>query len=215
METLLVIQSSGRHTRSITRRLTGRFIEQWRAAHPQGVVVERDVTDNPPPVVNESWIAGAYCAPEERTGAMREALAVSDEVVSEVQRADTIVIGAPIYNFGLPAQLKAWVDQLVRVGATFRIDPTQQPAYQPLLVAKPVKVIVSAGDAALHPGGELWAMNHLEPYLQTVLGFVGLTDVEFLRVGNAEFRDDAMRASIEAVENRITKICQPGDALAV
>lgn len=205
METLLVINSSGRRTRSITRRLTSRFIEEWRAAHPNGEVIERDVTATPPPVVTENWVAGAFGDPASLTPEQRAALAPSDEIIAEVKRADAIVIGSPIYNFGMPAQLKAWIDQLVRAGVTFGFDPSQDPAYQPLLESKPVTVIVSAGDGAMHPGGALWSMNHFEPHLQTVLGFIGLPDIEFIRVGYDEYQDERLKNSLATAEQRVAE----------
>jgi len=206
METLLIINSSGRRTRSITRRLTSRFVQQWQAAHPDGEVIERDLTDNPPPVVTENWVAGAFSDPAGHTPEQRDALAPSDEIIAEVQRADAIVIGSPIYNFGMPAQLKAWVDQVVRAGVTFGFDPAQDPPYSPMLEAKPVTVIVSAGDGALHPGGELWPMNHFEPHLQTIFGFIGLGEAEFVRVGNDEFQDEAHQNSLASAERRVGEL---------
>ena len=119
MTTLLVVHSSGRVTRSITRRLADRFARAWSTAFPAGTVRQRDVGLHPPNPVNESWIAAAFTDPESRTPAMRAALRESDTLLEEVARADAIVIGAPLYNFGLPAQLKAWFDQIIRVGRTF------------------------------------------------------------------------------------------------
>ncbi len=201
MKNLLVINASARITRSITRHLTGRFVDQFRQRRPDAEIVFRDVGLNPPPIIDETWIAATFGDPAALTPEMRKSLEVSEELIAEIERADAIVIGTPIYNFGMPAALKATVDQIVRVGRTFRIDPTAAQPYQPLLTSKPVVVMVSAGDGAMHPGGELESMNHLEPHLRTVLGFIGLADLEFVRAGYDEYGDDRARRSLEQAEN--------------
>ncbi len=203
MKTLLVIHSSGRVTRSITRRLAERFAQTWQARDPHHAVIYRDLTQSPASVVDEAWIAAAFCAPEKRTEAMREPLRLSETLIEELVAADALVIGAPVYNFGMPAQLKAYFDQVVRVGRTFAFEPGTPELYRALLVPKPVVVITSAGDGALLPGGALSHLNHLEPHLRTVLDFIGLRDVRFVRVGYDEFGDDRLRRSIAAAEAAI------------
>jgi Acyl carrier protein phosphodiesterase len=205
MKTLLVVHSSGRVTRSITRRLAHRFIRAWSAANPDGAVLERDVGLHPPPTVNEAWITAAFTPPDRRTPAMREALRESDALLDEIDRADAIVIGAPLYNFGMPAQLKAWFDQIIRVGRTF--DMTGDPAdpYRPLLPPKPVVVLVSAGDAAMLPGGSAFPLATLEPHLTTVLTFNGLADLTFIRVGDEEKPGESHERSIAAAEHEIDR----------
>lgn len=111
---------------SHTRRLTRRFIERWQEARPQDAVTYRDVGQQPPSPVSGDWIAAAFTRPERRDEAARACLAESDMLVQELLRADLIVIGAPMYNFGLPAQLKAWLDNVVRVGVTFGFDRSRQ-----------------------------------------------------------------------------------------
>eukprot|EP00913_Durusdinium_trenchii_P006313 g5925.t1 len=197
MSTLLHIQASGRVSRSITRGLTARYVRGWLARHPGGEVIERDVGLSPPTPVNEDWIAAAFTPPAQRTG---DALAESDTLIDEIERADEIVIGTPMYNFGMPAALKAWVDQIVRIGRTFAFDPDADPVYRGLVPPRPVVVCVSYGDGALHPGGDLWAHNALEPHVRTVLGFIGLEDVRFVRVGDQEFGGERLRRSIGAAE---------------
>jgi FMN-dependent NADH-azoreductase len=106
MKSLLVINSSGRHTRSITRQLTNRFVAAWSARNPGAEIFTRDVGTNPPLPVDEAWIAAAFTQPAERTSAMNDALALSDALVDEIIRAEAIVLGVPMYNFGMPGQLK-------------------------------------------------------------------------------------------------------------
>jgi FMN-dependent NADH-azoreductase len=212
MKTLLVLNASGRVTHSITRRLTSRFIESWRIGNPQGTVVQRDVGHNPPPPVNECWIAAAFTAPEQRSAEMNEVLQTSETLIEEVEVADTVLLGTPIYNFGMPAQLKAWFDQIIRVGRTFEMVPGAADPYRPLLSSKPVIVVVSAGDGAMHPGGALFHLNHLEPHLQTLFGFVGLPNVTFVRVGDEEQGDDRLKQSLMAAEATLDMLAARGIA---
>jgi FMN-dependent NADH-azoreductase len=205
MNTLLVVHSSGRVTRSITRRLTDRFTRVWAAAHPAGTIVHRDVGLHPPSTVNEAWIAAAFASPERRTPEMREALRESDLLLDEIERADAIVLGAPLYNFGMPAQLKAWFDQIIRVGRTFEITGDPAEPYRPLLASKPVVVLVSAGDAAMLPGGAAFSQATLEPHLTTLLTFNGLTDITFIRVGDEEKPGESHDRSIAAAEREIDR----------
>ncbi|WAS96553.1 FMN-dependent NADH-azoreductase [Nannocystis punicea] len=203
MHKLLVVDASGRVTRSVTRRLTRRFTEVWRAHEPGGTVLRRDVGLDPPPPVDEPWIAAAFADPAARSEAGRAALRASDALIDELEAADAVVIGAPMYNFGMPAQLKAYFDQVIRVGRAFGFDAAAAEPYRPLLRARPVVVITSVGDGALNPGGALAHLNFLEPHLATCLGFIGLTDVTFVRIGFDEFQDGRFRASIAAAEAEV------------
>lgn len=206
MKTLLVINSSGRVTRSITRQLTTRFADGWISLYCGAEIRSCDVGLNPPPPVNERWIAAAFAAPTERTSVMHEALALSDAMLDEIIAADAIVLGVPMYNFGMPAQLKAYVDQIVRIGRAFDFDASAHEPYRPLLSSKPVVVIVSAGDGSLHPGGALAHLNFLEPHLATILGFIGLTDVTFVRAGYDEYQDDRAKRSLAAAESAVDEV---------
>jgi FMN-dependent NADH-azoreductase len=111
MKTLLHIDSSPRGERSHSRQLTAQFARAWRSANPDGTVVHRELGLTPVPLVSEDWIAAAFSNPADRTSAQSAAIAVSDELVDELVAADEVVIGAPMYNFGVTASLKAWIDQ--------------------------------------------------------------------------------------------------------
>jgi FMN-dependent NADH-azoreductase len=206
MKSLLVINSSGRVTRSITRHLTARFAAGWSSLNPDGEIVCRDVGLNPPPPVNEAWIAAAFCDPATQSSAMREAIRLSETLIDEVAGADAIVFGVPMYNFGMPAQLKAYFDQIVRVGRTFAFDPGVDEPYRPLLASKPVVVITSAGDGAVHPGGALAHLNFLEPHLETILAFIGLTDLSVVRAGYDEYQDDRAKRSLANAEKAVDQL---------
>jgi FMN-dependent NADH-azoreductase len=206
MNSLLVINSSGRITRSITRRLTARFVAGWRSRNPRAEVMMRDVGLNPPPPVDEAWIAAAFAEDSDRAASMSKSLALSETLIDEVVKAEAIVFGVPMYNFGLPAQLKAYFDQIVRVGRTFAFNAEAAEPYRPLLSSKPVVAITSVGDGALLPGGPLAHLNFLEPHLETILAFIGLTEITFVRAGYNEYQDDRAERSLVTAEASIDRV---------
>ncbi len=174
--TLLHLDASPRGARSHSRQLGQAFLATWRAAHPQGHVNVRDVGHEPPPFVTEAWVEGAFAPSADQSPAARAAIAVSNRYVDELLAADQLVITTPIYNLSLPAALKAWIDQIVRVGRTVAINSA---GFEGLAKNKRALVIVASGSdfRPTSPGG---AYNFLEPYLRAVLGFIGITDVQFV-----------------------------------
>jgi FMN-dependent NADH-azoreductase len=206
MPRLLVVNSSGRNTRSITRRLTRYFAERWLAAHAEGRLIERDLTLQIPSPVNEAWIASAFETPEARSPVMRAVLSESETLLAEIEAADALVFGVPMYNFGLPAQLKAYFDQIVRVNRSFAFNPEATQPYQPLLADKPTTVIISVGDGDLLPGGPMARLNFLEPHLTAILNFIGLHSLEFVRVGYEEFQDERLKAALRSAEQAVARL---------
>ncbi|MDX2185765.1 MAG: NAD(P)H-dependent oxidoreductase [Opitutaceae bacterium] len=211
MKSLLVLNSSARLARSHTRDLTRFFADGWLKAHPKGTVVHRDVGLSPVPSIDEAWIRAAF-APDNgsvESGALGP-LALSNALIAELDAADEVVIGAPIYNFGMPAALKAYIDQIVRAGVTFRIDASQANPYVPLLRDRPVTVIVSSGTPEMHPGGNMYSDNFLEGNLSRALGFIGLADLRWIYVADDElpgtdtetFRNRALVAIEERIRGR-------------
>ena len=175
--TLLHLDASPRGARSHSRQLGQDFLTAWRAAHPQGRIVVRDVGHEPPPFVTEAWVEGAFAPAADHSPAARAAIAVSNRYVDELLAADQLVITTPIYNLSLPAALKAWIDQIVRAGRTFA--PSSAGGFEGLAKNKRALIIVASGSdfRPTSPGG---AYNFLEPYLRAVLGFIGITDVQFV-----------------------------------
>ncbi|MGD8174899.1 FMN-dependent NADH-azoreductase [Marinimicrobium sp. ARAG 43.8] len=137
---------------------------------------------------------------------MPVALAESETLLNEIESADAIVFGIPMYNFGMPAQLKAYFDQIIRVNRSFAFDASAETPYQPLLADKPVTVMVSVGDGSLLPGGALESLNFLEPHLLTMLGFIGLHSVEFIRVGYEEYQDERLAQALQLAERAIDRL---------
>jgi FMN-dependent NADH-azoreductase len=209
MKTVLQINSSARAKRPRTRYLTDLLVTEWQLLHPEDRYISREIGICPPPPVTESWIAAAFTPPERRSSAMQEALRLSDLLVDELIQADLIVLGAPMYNFGMPAQLKAYIDQIVRVGRTFVLDVSnaKQP-YKPLLTGKRMLVITATGDAGYQTGGPLEHLNHLDPHIRTVFGFIGITDINFVSVGYDEFPDDRVNRSLAAAESVVRRLAR-------
>src|SRR5260370_1056518 len=175
---LLQIDSSARTT-SVTRRLTAKFAEEWRKNHPDGEVIQRDLSATTLPLITDDWGA-TYLEDSQLTLAQRSYLSTSDELIEELAAAETVVIGSPMYNFSIPSSLKAWIDQIVRLGKTVSYGPNGP---QGLLARKKVVVITSRG-SAYEKGSVREAFDFQEPYLRHILGFVGLTDVTFIHAEN-------------------------------
>jgi FMN-dependent NADH-azoreductase len=164
----------------------------------------RDLGAGPPAPVTQEWIAAAFCAPQARTPAMLATLEPSDRLIDELLGADVLVLGAPMYNFGIPAPLKAWIDQVVRIGRTFLFEPEDAAApYKPLTSGKRAVVIVASGDAGYEPGRALAALNQVEPYLRTVLGFTGIRDLDFVYAGYDEFGGERLERSLERARHML------------
>lgn len=191
---------------SHTRRLSHRFVERWRRAHPQAVVVYRDIGQQPPPPVSGRWIHAAFTPPAQREAWMRDELALSDALVDEVIAADLIVAGVPMYNFGMPAQFKAWIDNVVRVGRTFGFDRARQgEPYWPLLAHQGKRVVLlgARGDYGYEPGERLARLNHVEAGVATALRYIGIEKMDAVAIEYDEFADERLQASILEAEARV------------
>ena len=184
---------------SHSRNLSQRFVSQWLAQRPQDTTTYRDIGKHPPACVSHDLIAASFTPEAQREPWMHETLAESNQLADELIAADILVIGVPMYNFGMPAALKAWIDQVVRPGKTVDID-TSNPAdpYTPLLADRPRHaVILSArGGVGFGPGGELEALNHLEPALITALGFMGITQIHQIAIEGQELGGEVLASSV-------------------
>ncbi len=175
MPNVLHLDSSARTASSLSRRLTADFIADYVAAHPDDEVVYRDLTHEPLPFLTDGWVSAAFSPAESHDAALRFALSRSDALVDELIAADLIVIGAPVYNFTVPASLKAWIDQVARAGRTFAYG---ENGPQGLLTGKRVIVVATSGSGpeALSAMG----MEHHASYLRGFFGFIGIQDVEIV-----------------------------------
>jgi FMN-dependent NADH-azoreductase len=192
---LLRIDSSVRRN-SVSRQLTQRFIEAWKKENPAGQVIDRDLAATSLPHITDEWMHAAYTDPAALTPAQQETLSTSDMLIDELLAADTIVIGAPMYNLTVSAPLKAWIDQIVRVGRTVLWGPN---GTEGVLKEKKVVVLTSRG-GSFRPGTPTAQYDHQEPYLRHILAFIGLTDVTFIHAENQKPGELAEPARIAAID---------------
>ncbi|MEA3065700.1 MAG: FMN-dependent NADH-azoreductase [Sphingomonadales bacterium] len=194
MTNVLIIDSAATGDASVSRRLTGELEAILRGRGPVRIV-RRDVGTAPVPHLTAETTPAIRGA-EAETEAARDALALSDDLIAELKAADLVVIGAPMYNFGMASTLKAWFDHVLRAGITFRYSEAG-----PEGLLKGRKAIVIESRAGLYSEGPAAAMDSQEPHLRTLLGFMGFTDVAFVRAEKLAFGPDAAAASIaEAID---------------
>lgn len=201
---LLLVQASARVTRSLTRALASAFIEEWQAHSSTDRIVTRDVGLNPPPAITEAYIGAAFADPDARTDEQRALLALSDEMIAEVHAADLIVIATPMYNYGMPAALKAWFDQVVRVGRTFTFDLARGDyPLKPIQTGKRLLILSARGEFGFEPGGVREAMNHLDPHIVVATRYLGIVGHQSLSINYQEFGDVRFNASKAAAHAAI------------
>jgi len=193
MPTLLRIDSSARTQGSVTRDLTARITNGYAGAK----VIHRDLAQTPVPQITESWVTANFTPPEDRTAPQAETLAFSDELLAELEAADTIVIGLPVYNFAPPAALKAWVDNVARVGRSFRYTADGPEG---LLTGKRAILAMASGGTA--QGSEI---DFASTYMRHILGFIGITDVTVIAADQMAL--DA-EASLARAQDQIAQLTQ-------
>jgi FMN-dependent NADH-azoreductase len=180
MTTLLRIDASPLGVKTpFSRQLTTEFVDQWRRTHPDGKVLTRDLSLTELSPLTAEWIAAVYTPEASLTARQREVLAVSDELIAELQTADEYVLGVPMHNFSIPAVLKLWIDQVARIGKTFAYE---NGAPTGLLRNKKATLLVSSG-GVYAPGTPMAAKNFVDPYLRSIFSFMGVTDTTFIDAG--------------------------------
>jgi len=187
IKTILQINASARKAGSVTRELTETLVTRLLDKSADAMVISRDVSQGLP-FLDEDWVGATFTDPAERSAEQRMKLALSDTLVNELKAADTIVIGSPIYNFSVPAALKAWVDLIARARETFQYTETGPVG---LLKDKKAYVIVASGGTKV--GSDVdFAAN----YLKHVLGFVGITDVTIVAAGQLMMDPEKREAAL-------------------
>jgi FMN-dependent NADH-azoreductase len=179
MSTLLHIESSPLYGRSVSRQLTGAFVAHWKASHPDGAVIDRDLNSTSILPISGEWVGAVYTPEEARTEEQKELLTLSDALLAELGRADEYVLGVPMHNFGVPSVLKLWIDQISRVGKTFSYADGKPKG---LLMGKKATFIIATG-GVYDAQTQMASFNFVEPYLRSVFGFLGVTDATFLTAG--------------------------------
>lgn len=191
---------------SHSRNLTHRFVSQWLARRAQDTLTYRDIGQNPPSFISHDWIASSFTPAQQREPWMRETLRESDQLVDELIAADVLVLGTPLYNFGMPAAPKAWIDQIVRPGRTVDIDDSNPlDPYVPKLADRPrhAVILTARGGIGFGVGGEMAHLNHLEPNLITALGFIGITQVHQIAIEGQEVGGELLAESVAQSLNKV------------
>ena len=165
--TVLNIQASARHDGSVTRQLSDKILTKIAADQ----TITRDLATGLP-LLDAAWLAANFTLADDRTDVQRETLALSDSLITEIKQADTIVIGSPVYNFSVPAVLKAWIDQIARVGVTFKYTPDGPVG---LLSGKRAIIVIASGGTPV--GSDI---DYASDYLKHIMGFIGITDVTII-----------------------------------
>lgn len=175
---------------SISRTLADSFREQWEKKITNTKVIYRDLGKNPPDFIDEAWIAAVFTPDEQRTIEQNALISLSDELIDEVIKADIILLSTPMYNYGMPAALKAWFDQVIRVNKTFTFDLSRGDfPLQPVLSGKTMVLIASCGEFGFHAGGIREKMNHLGPHIKVASQYLGIEKFYEIRSEYQEFGD--------------------------
>ena len=206
MKTLLQLNSSLYSKNGQSTRLSDQLVAGWRAANPGGRVITRDLATDPVPHLTEERFAAFLAKPAERTREQRAVVDYSDRLIRELQAADVIVLGLPLYNFGVPSTLKAYFDHVARAGVTFRYTD-QGPVG--LLTGK--KVYVTAARGGLYAGTPLDTQT---AYVRTFLGFLGMTDIEFVYAEGLAISEASKQAALAQARESIEKLTQGELAIA-
>ncbi|MFT7009971.1 MAG: FMN-dependent NADH-azoreductase [Colwellia sp.] len=214
MTTILHIDTSARsldksrpNRNSISRTLADSFREQWESKVTDTKVIYRDLGKNPPDFINETWIAAVFTPDGQRTMEQNALISQSDELIDEVIKADIILLSTPMYNYGMPASLKAWFDQVIRVNKTFTFDLNRGDfPLQPILSGKTMVLITSSGEFGFHVGGIREKMNHLGPHIKVASQYLGIEKCYEISSEYQEFGDQRHRESLNNAHVDVTKL---------
>ena len=206
MKTLLHIRSSIFSNDGQSSRLAERFVARWRASNPGGKVIVRDLAKEPVPHLDAARFGAFLAKPEERTPAQQAVVDYSDALIGELKRADVVVLGLPMYNFGVPSTLKAYFDHVARVGETFKYTEKGPVG---LLTGK--KVYVFAARGGMYAG----TPNDTQtPFIRTFLSFLGMSDIEFVYAEGLAISEASKQQSLARAEAVIDALVEPELAAA-
>lgn len=195
MTTLLKINTSLHSDDGQSSRLANRYVERWQAAHPDGQVVVRDLAADPVPHLTAERFQAFLSDPATRTEEQARVVAASDELIAELRKADVVVLGLPMYNFGIPSTLKSWIDHVARAGETFRYTADGPEG---LVGDRPVLVFAARGGQYHGTPKDVQST-----YIEMVLNFIGIRDIQFIYAEGLNLGDAPRR---EALDNAFDEI---------
>lgn len=205
MPKLLRIDASPRVAGSHSRTLGDQAEQNWRELNPLGEVVTRDVSTPDIPPISAETITGFYTPAEAMTPELKAATALSDNLIAELQSADCLLLTVPMYNFGVPAGLKAWIDQITRIGHTFAYE---NGAFSGLVKTQRAIVICAYGADGYASGGPMASADFVKPYLQFLLGFLGVEEVEFVTVEATTSDEETVAERMKAATSSVQSLFQ-------
>lgn len=206
MKTLLQINSSIFGDAGHSSQLAQQFVSAWQAAHPEATVITRDIGREPIPHLDANRFGALLSKPEQRTPEQQQVVDYADALLEEVRRADVIVLGLPMYNFGVPSSLKAYFDHLARAGVTFRYTENGPVG---LLGGK--KVYVFAARGGVYAGTPADSQTD---YVRAFLTFIGLGDIEFVYAERLNMGEDNKQTALQTAQQAIRQLVEPVRAAA-
>jgi len=208
--TILHIATSPMAERSVSRKLAAKTLEALQAKYPESTVVTRDLAVHPLPHLDGTILSAFFTPADQRNAALAAAAVPSDRAIDEIFAADIIVIDAPMWNFGIPSVLKAWIDHISRAGRTFKY--TAMGAQSLLPAGKKAIIISSRG--GIYSEGPAKAMDHQETYLTAILAFIGITDVSFVRAEGVAMGEEAVKKAMTSADAEIAHLLGPSSKRA-
>lgn len=188
---------------SVSRELSEHIVKQLQQQHPEAQLIYRDLVAQPINHLDAEILMAGNTEEDQRTERQQSELATTETLLSEVFAADLLVIGTPLYNFGIPTQLKAWVDRIAQAGRTFRY--TEQGP-EGLLTGK--RAIIASARGGIYSEGAAAAMEHQESYIKTLLGFIGITDVSIIRAEGLNMGDQLRSEALAGAHKEIADLAQ-------
>jgi len=192
---------------SISKKLARTFISELKKQTHIDEYMYRDVGVNPPQFITQDWIGAVFTPKAKRTALQQQILAQSDAYIADLAKADLIVISSPMYNYGMPAQLKAWFDQIIRINETFDFDLARgDKPLAPLMSGKALVIITSSGEFGFEKGGINEAHSHLVPHLRTLSKYLGVEQIFEVASEYQEFADERHANSMNMAKQNIRSI---------
>ena len=189
---ILQINASARNEGANSTRVANAVVDRLREANPDSVLKVRDLAKDPVPALDDAALGALFTPAEKRTREQAASVAARDALIAEVQAADALVLGVPMYNLGNPVQLKGWIDAIARAGVTFRYTSSGPEG---LLKGKTAYVALARGGRYRGTPGDAQT-----PYLKTILGFLGITDVRFIYAEGMNMGEESMRKGFAEAE---------------
>jgi len=204
MKKLLIINSSARSANSHSRKLTEIFIRDWKNKHVNPTIIIRELGNTAVPHVNEKWIAAISKREALRTEEEMEVLKISNTYISELHAADVIVLGVPMYNWSIPSALKAYIDQIMRINETWKLNPENKlKPYTGLLKDKTLFLLLARGSNGYESGELNQHMNHQSTYLKTIFNVMGINNIHEIAVNGTSLDVEELNLSINKAQQLI------------